>query len=111
MSTERQYRCYVPSMDIAAYYEAKSAAAARYRCRKAAREAGYKLEFSDIRVRLALPAEEVIERQSRRNHNREMSKEQSDPRCEHCNGAPAIGTKDECQWCDGTGLRAHMRGM
>jgi hypothetical protein len=26
-----------------------------------------------------------------------------DPRCEHCNGAPAVGTKDECEWCEGTG--------
>ena len=24
-------------------------------------------------------------------------------KCEACDGAPAIGTKDECQWCDGSG--------
>ena len=24
-------------------------------------------------------------------------------RCDHCDGAPAVGTKDECQWCSGTG--------
>jgi hypothetical protein len=70
---ERQYRCYVPSMDVVAFYDAKSAAAARYRCRKAAREAGYRLEFADIRVRLAMVSEEVMEQQTRRNHNREMS--------------------------------------
>lgn len=28
-----------------------------------------------------------------------------DPRCEHCNGTPAIGTKDECQWCERAGLK------
>lgn len=24
-------------------------------------------------------------------------------RCEHCDGAPAVGTKDECQFCGGSG--------
>jgi hypothetical protein len=29
--------------------------------------------------------------------------------CEHCDGAPAVGTKDECQWCKGTGKRGDPR--
>lgn len=57
---DNRYRCYVPSMDVEAFYDAKTAAAARYRCLKAAREAGYRLNFSDIRVRLAYAAEEAM---------------------------------------------------
>lgn len=34
-----------------------------------------------------------------------------DTRCEHCNGAPAIGTGDECQWCDGSGLKPTARDL
>lgn len=30
--------------------------------------------------------------------------------CEHCDGAPAVGTKDECQWCGGSGKRG-KRGV
>lgn len=32
--------------------------------------------------------------------------EQLSRNCEHCDGAPAVGTKDECQWCGGTGKQS-----
>ncbi len=65
---ERRYRCYVPSMDVETFYDAKSAAAARYLCWKAAREAGYRLNFGDIRVRLAYVAEEAMNYFTGRRH-------------------------------------------
>lgn len=34
-----------------------------------------------------------------------------DHRCEHCNGSPAVGTKGECQWCGGTGLKPLSRAL
>lgn len=57
---DRRYRCYVWPLDTEAFYDAKSSAQAKFKCWKAARDAGYKIGFGDIKVRLAFVAEESM---------------------------------------------------